>query len=42
MELLWFVIALLVLDLAALLFGADSRPGLEHSPRWWDRRTLRG
>jgi hypothetical protein len=39
MGLLWFVLSLLVLDLAAVLFGADSRPGLQHSPRWWNRRS---
>jgi hypothetical protein len=40
MELLWLTIALIVLvDLAAVLFAADTRPGLEHSARWWDRRS---
>jgi hypothetical protein len=38
MVLLWLVLGLLVLDLAALLFAVDSRPGLEHSVR---SRTLR-
>ena len=33
MELLWLVLTLLVVDLAALLFGADTRPGLQHSAR---------
>ena len=28
----------LVVDLAALLFAADTRPGLQHSARWWNRR----
>jgi hypothetical protein len=40
MELLWFVLSLLVVDLAAVLFGADTRPGLRHTPRWWHRRSL--
>jgi hypothetical protein len=50
MELLWLVLSLLVLDLAALLFGADTRPGLQHSsrpspthlPRWSHRRANEG
>jgi hypothetical protein len=33
MELIWLVLGLLALDLAALLFAADSRPGFEHSSR---------
>jgi hypothetical protein len=33
MELIWLVLALLVVDLAAILFAVDTRPGLEHSPR---------
>ena len=33
MELIWLVLALLAVDLAALLFAADTRPGLEHTPR---------
>jgi hypothetical protein len=40
MELLWFAVSLVVVDLAALLFAADTRPGLEHSSRWWNRRSL--
>jgi hypothetical protein len=40
MELIWLVLSLLVLDLAAMLFAADTRPGLRHGPRWWDRRSL--
>jgi hypothetical protein len=36
MELLWLVLILLAVDLAALVFGADTRPGLQHS----SRRTL--
>ena len=38
MELLWLVLSLLVLDLAACLFAVDTRPGLEHTSRWRDRR----
>ena len=38
MELIWFVLTLLAVDLAALVFAADSRPGFEHSPRRRDRR----
>jgi hypothetical protein len=33
MQLFWLVVALLAFDLAALLFGADTRPGLQHSAR---------
>jgi hypothetical protein len=33
MELLWLVLSLLAVALAALLFGADTRPGLQHSSR---------
>ncbi len=33
MELLWLVLTLLAVDLAALLFAADTRPGLQHSGR---------
>jgi hypothetical protein len=33
MELLWLVLGLLALDLAALLFAADTRPGFDHSAR---------
>ncbi|HSO52257.1 MAG TPA: hypothetical protein VL330_05820 [Actinomycetes bacterium] len=33
MELLWLVLTLLVVDLAALLFAADTRPGFQHSAR---------
>jgi hypothetical protein len=34
MELIWLVLTLLAVDLAALLFAADTRPGLQHSARW--------
>ena len=33
MELLWLVLTLLAVDLAALLFAADTRPGFQHSAR---------
>jgi hypothetical protein len=38
MELIWLVLSLLVLDLAALLFAVDSRPGLQHTSRRPTRR----
>ena len=42
MELIWLVLALLVVDLAAIVFAADTRPGFEHSPRPWARSTRAG
>jgi hypothetical protein len=42
MELLWLVLGLLALDLAALLFAADSRPGFEDSSRSHILRPARG
>jgi hypothetical protein len=50
MEVIWLMLALLVVDLAAVLFAVDSRPGFEHSPRPWvqpgslprTRRSSRG
>ena len=33
MELLWLVLTLLAVDLAALRFAADTRPGFQHSAR---------
>jgi hypothetical protein len=50
MELIWLVLSLLAIDLAALLFAADTRPGLQHSsragllhaPRWAHRHANRG
>jgi hypothetical protein len=42
MELLWFVLILLAVDLAAFRFAADTRPGLEHSAHWPSRRSTRG
>jgi hypothetical protein len=51
MELIWLVLSLLAVDLAALLFAADTRPGLQHSsrprlglahaPRWSNRHVPR-
>jgi hypothetical protein len=38
MELLWIVLSLIVVDLAAFLFAADTRPGLERTSRWHGRR----
>lgn len=37
MELIWLVLALLAVDLAAFVFAADTRPGLQHTSRWRDR-----
>jgi hypothetical protein len=42
MALLWFVLAIAAIDLAALLGAADSRPGFEDTPRWWHRRRSSG
>jgi hypothetical protein len=42
MALLWFVLALAAVDLAAALFGAESRPGFVSNPRWWHRRRTSG
>jgi hypothetical protein len=33
MELIWLVLILVVVDLAAFHFAADTRPGLRHSSR---------
>jgi hypothetical protein len=41
MELIWLVLSLLAIDLAALLFAADSRPGLQHSSRPGLRQSSR-
>jgi hypothetical protein len=38
MELIWLVLTLLAVDLAAFLFGADTRPGFQHT----SSRRLRG
>jgi hypothetical protein len=40
MALLWFVLALAAVDLAAALCAAETRPGFVHSPRWWYRRRI--
>jgi hypothetical protein len=37
MELIWLVLSVLILNLAALRFAVDTRPGFEHAPRWRDR-----
>jgi len=42
MELIWLVLALLVVDLAAIFFAVDTRPSFQHSPRPWTRRSLGG
>jgi hypothetical protein len=34
MQLIWIVLALLAVDLAAFLFAADTRPGFKHTPHW--------
>jgi hypothetical protein len=40
MELIWLVLSLIAVDLAAFLFAADTRPGLQHTPRWRDRHRM--
>jgi hypothetical protein len=42
MELIWLMLSLLAVDLAALLFAVDTRPGLQHSSRWRDRHSANG
>jgi hypothetical protein len=42
MEVIWLVLSLFALDLAALLFATDTRPGLEHSARARTRRLIGG
>ena len=43
MELIWLVLTLIAVDLAAFRFAADTRPGLQHTSRWHPgRRTLTG
>jgi hypothetical protein len=37
MELIWLILCVLVVDLAVLRFGVDTRPGFEHSARRRDR-----
>jgi hypothetical protein len=41
MQMIWLVLILLAVDLAALLFAADTRPGLQHSGRWSLHRPAR-
>jgi hypothetical protein len=40
MEVIWLVLTLLAVDLAAFLFAADTRPGLQHTSRWRDRHRV--
>jgi hypothetical protein len=42
MALLWLVLALAAVDLAAMLSAAETRPGFVHNPRWWHRRRTAG
>jgi hypothetical protein len=42
MELIWLVVGLLVLDVTALLFATDTRPGFERSARHRTRRVAGG
>lgn len=42
MELIGLVLALLAVDLAAFLFAADTRPGLQHTARWRLHRRSTG
>jgi hypothetical protein len=43
MELIWLVLSLVVVGLAASLFAVDTRPGLEHTSRWQPgRRSVTG
>jgi hypothetical protein len=42
MEFVWLVLAFVAVDLAAVAFAADTRPGLEYSSRWWNRRSVSG
>jgi hypothetical protein len=39
MELVWLMLSLLAVDLAAFRFAADTRPGFQHGSR---RRSLSG
>jgi hypothetical protein len=39
MELVWLVLTLLAVDLAAFAFAADTRPGLQHTSRWRRRHS---
>jgi hypothetical protein len=42
MELVWLVLTLIAVDLAAFRFAADTRPGLQHSSRLRRRRSATG
>jgi hypothetical protein len=42
MELIWLVLSLIAVDLAAFLFAADSRPGFDTSLRRRDRHSTSG
>jgi hypothetical protein len=42
MVLLWFVLAVAAIDLAAMLCAAETRPGFVSNPRWWHRRRATG
>jgi hypothetical protein len=42
MQLIWLVLSLLAVDLAALLFAADSRPGFDTTLRRRDHRSAGG
>jgi len=42
MELVWLVLTLIVVDVAALRFAADTRPGFQHSSRRLRRRSATG
>jgi hypothetical protein len=42
MELVWLVLVLLAVDLAAFLFAVDTRPGFQHTARWRPRRHPTG
>jgi hypothetical protein len=37
MLIVWLVLSLIVIDLAAIVFGADTRVGFDRSTRWRDR-----
>jgi hypothetical protein len=41
MGLLWMVLAVIALDVAAVLAAADTRPGFDHDARRWHRHRRR-
>jgi hypothetical protein len=41
MGLLWMVLAVIAVDVAALLAAADTRPGFDRDARWWHRYRRR-